>query len=91
MTTWQVALVAAFALMECAIVWLQRWTSDNQPEYTVWIVIGAKVLKLLAAVVAIIAVRYLTEIPLKSFCIWLIICYLLTMVVESILFIKKKK
>ena len=91
MTTWQTALVAAFALMECAIVWLQRWTMDNQPEYSVWVVMGAKVLKILFAAVAIILVRFMTEIPLKTFCIWLIVCYILTMIVESILFLKKKK
>ena len=91
MTNWQVTLVAVLALLELAIVWLQRWMTSNQPEYTVWVVLGAKVFKLLFAAISIIFVRYFTEIPLKEFCIWLIVCYILTIVVESILFLKKKK
>ena len=91
MTTWQIALIVSTLLIETGVLAAYRWTQSNQPEYGVWVILGAKVLKILLSVAVIVGVAMLTDIPVATFCIWLVACYLLSMIVESIFFIKKKQ
>ncbi len=90
MMPWQVLLITAFAVIEIFIVWAHRWTKQNSPEYSLWVVMGAKVLKLVLSIGSILLVNFLTEIPVVSYSLWLMGCYIATIVVESIFFIKKK-
>ena len=90
MMPWQVILILTLLVIEVLIVWAHRWTTQNTPEYSLWVVLGAKVLKLLLSVGAILMVHFLTEIPIVTFCLWLLAAYILSIVVESIFFIKKK-
>lgn len=91
MTSWQIIMIAAFVLLEAGIIWFHRWMTQNVPEQALWVVLGVKALKLVLVAAAIAAVNFLTEIPLKKFCIWLIGCYVLSIVAESIFFLKKKR
>ena len=90
MMPWQVLLITAFAVIEIFIVWAHRWTQQNSPEYSLWVVMGAKVLKLVLSIGSILLVNFLTEIPVITFSLWLMGCYIVTIVVESLFFIKKK-
>lgn len=90
MMPWQVLLITAFAVIEILIVWAYRWTQQNSPEYSLWVVMGAKVLKLVLSIGSILLVNFLTEIPVVTYSLWLMGCYIATIVVESIFFIKKK-
>jgi len=90
MMPWQVILIVAFVMMEILIVWAHRWTVHNTPEYSLWVVMGAKVLKLFLAVGAILLVHFFSEIPIVTFSLWLLGCYITSIVVESAFFIKKK-
>jgi hypothetical protein len=90
MMPWQVLLITAFAVIEILIVWAHRWTQQNSPEYSLWVVMGAKVLKLVLSIGSILLVNFLTEIPVITFSLWLMGCYIVTIVVESAFFIKKK-
>lgn len=90
--TWVIYLILAVIAIESLIIWFYFWTKMNLPEYIPWVIMGSKVVKLLLAVIAIVAVNYLSEsIPLKDFCIGVIAAYLIGMIFEVIFFLKKKK
>ena len=91
MTLWQIVLIVSTLLIETGVIMTYNWTRRNQPEYAIWVVLGAKVLRFVLTAAAIISVVTLTDIPTIPFCIWLVVCYLLSMIVESIYFIKKKQ
>ncbi len=90
--TWITYLILVTIAIEALIIWFYFWTQKNTPEYSPWVVMGAKVIKLLIAVIAIVAVHFLFEnIELKDFCMGIITAYLVSMIIETILFLKKKK
>lgn len=90
--TWVIYLILAVIVIELLVIWFYFWTKKNLPEYSPWVILGSKVVKLLIAVIAIVAVNYLSEsIPLKDFCIGVIAAYLVGMIFETIFFLKKKK
>ncbi|MCR5394422.1 MAG: hypothetical protein K6E86_03420 [Bacteroidales bacterium] len=91
MMTWQIGLIAVCILLEIGIVCAYRWAQNNTPEYTPWVILGSKVVKMLAAIVSVIAIYYITEIEVTTYAIWLIVCYLISIVIESVLFLKKKQ
>lgn len=91
---WTVILItaAAFVLIETVVIWLYRWTQKNMPEQSLWVIMGSKVLKLILAAVAIIAVyAFLDDIEIKHFSLGVITAYLISLVFETIFFLKKKK
>lgn len=91
---WTVILItaAAFVLIETVVIWLCRWTQKNMPEQSLWVIMGSKVLKLILAAVAIIAVyAFLDDIEIKHFSLGVITAYLISLVFETIFFLKKKK
>lgn len=89
---WIVILVIATIIVEIAIIWFYQWMQKNMPTQTLWVVMGSKVLKLILAIVAILAVKVFgKEIGIVQFSIGVIICYLVSLVFETIFFLKKKK
>ena len=90
MMPWQVLLIAVFAAIEILIVWAHRWTQQNSPEYSLWVVLGSKVLKLLLSIGSLLLVKFFTDIPVVTYGLWLLGCYLIFLIVESAFFIKKK-
>lgn len=89
---WIVILVIATIIIEIAIIWFYQWMQKNMPTQTLWVVMGSKVLKLILAIVAILAVKVFgKEIGIVQFSIGVIICYLVSLVFETIFFLKKKK
>lgn len=91
---WTVILItaAAFVLIETVVIWLYRWTQKNMPEQSLWVIMGSKVLKLILAAVAIIAVyAFSDDIEIKHFSFGVITAYLISLVFETIFFLKKKK
>ena len=89
---WIVILIIATILIEAAIIWFYRWVQKNMPEQSLWVVMGSKVLKLLLAVGAILLVyAFVDDIEIKHFSFGIITAYLVSLVFETIFFLKKKK
>lgn len=90
--SWIAILIVVTALVETAIVCFYRWMQNNMPEQSLWVILGSKVVKLLLAAVAIIAVyAFAKDIDIKQFSIGVIIAYLVSLVLETVFFLKKKK
>lgn len=89
---WIVILIIATILIETAIIWFYSWMQKNMPEQSLWVIMGSKVMKLLLAVVAILIVyAFVDDIEIKHFCFGVITAYLVSLVFETIFFLKKKK
>lgn len=89
---WIVVLIVATVVVEAAIIWFYRWVRANAPEQGLWVILGSKVVKLLLAVVAIVAVYALADgIDIKQFSIGVIVAYLVSLFIETVFFLKKKK
>ena len=89
---WIVVLIVATVVVEAAIIWFYRWVRANAPEQGLWVILGLKVVKLLLAVVAIVAVYALADgIDIKQFSIGVIVAYLVSLLFETVFFLKKKK
>lgn len=89
---WLTYLILTMIAIEALIVWTYSWTKKNMPDYSIWVILGSKVLKLLIAAVAIVAVKYLADgIPFKDFCIAVCAVYLICLIFEVLFFLKKKK
>ena len=89
---WIVMLIVATVVVEAAIIWFYRWVQANAPEQGLWVILGSKVVKLLLAVVAIVAVYALADdIDFKHFSIGVIAAYLVSLLFETVFFLKKKK
>ncbi|MCQ2508792.1 MAG: hypothetical protein MJ097_08410 [Dorea sp.] len=62
------------------------------PEQSIWVIMGSKVVKLLLAVIAILTVYiFIDDIEIKHFSFGVITAYLISLVFETIFFLKKKK
>lgn len=88
---WLELLIAGFIFYESVLISIYRLIAKSNPEQTTWIILGSKVVKILLTVGAILAVRYLTEIPLKRFALSAVAIYFVTILFESVYFLKKKK
>lgn len=89
---WIVILIIATFLIEAAIIWFYSWMQKNMPEQSLWVIMGSKVLKLLLAVGAILIVyTFVDDIEIKHFSFGVITAYLISLVFETIFFLKKKK
>lgn len=90
--SWIAVLIVATIAVEAAIIWFYRWVQANMPEHSLWVILGSKVVKLLLAVVAIVAVSVLADdIDIKHFSIGVIAAYLVSLLFETVFFLKKKK
>ena len=91
MMPWQLYLIVAVAAMECAICWTYNYMQKQWPQYSLWVVMGSWLVKLLVVVIAVLAVHFLTDLPLKEFALWMLGCIMVGLVFETFFFLKKKQ
>lgn len=76
-------MVLFFVLFEIGVITLYRWALANNPEMTVWVILGSKVFKILTAALMLILVRFLTHEPLVRFATVMLVVLLLSILIES--------
>lgn len=76
-------MVLFFVLYEAAFMVLYKWARQNNPEMTIWVIMGSKVFKIIAAGIMLVFVRFLTDEPLVRFGIALLAVLLLSVLIES--------
>ena len=88
---WLQILIAGFVFYEAVIINVVRELQKVNPAVTVWVILGSKVLKLLLTALTILLVARLTEIPIRQFALTTVGIYFVSLIVESIFFLKKKQ
>ncbi len=88
---WLQILIAGFVFYEAVIISVVRELQKVNPNATVWVIMVSKVIKLLVTVGVIFAVSRLTEIPIRTFALTTVGIYVVSIIVESIFFLKKKQ
>ena len=91
MMLWIEILIACFIFFESVVVSIYNLLQKQSPEYTLWVVMGSKLLKILFTVGAIFLVPRLTEIPMKTFALVTVGVYFISILFETIFFLKKNK
>ena len=75
-------MILFFVLYEIAFIQLYKWARVNNPEMTLWVIMGSKVFKIIAAGIMLF-VRFLTDEPLVRFGIIMLGVLLLSVLIES--------
>ncbi len=88
---WVEILIAAFVFYEAVVISIYRLLQQSNPEMTLWVVMGSKLIKMAFSIGAIFLVPRLTEIPMKQFALVTVGVYFVSIIVESIFFLKKKQ
>lgn len=89
--TWLQILIAGFVFYEAVVINVVKQLEKLNPAATTWVILGSKVIKLLLTVGVILAVKFLTEIPIRQFALTTVGIYFVSLIVESIFFLKKKQ
>lgn len=76
-------MVLFFVLYEAGFVMLHKWARENNPEMTLWVIMGSKVFKIIAAGIMLVFVKLLTDEPLVRFGIIMLVVLLLSVLIES--------
>ncbi|MDO4497136.1 MAG: hypothetical protein Q4B58_04835 [Bacteroidales bacterium] len=90
MIIWTLVLACLFVGVEVGVIFLYNWAQKQAPDQALWVVMGAKVVKILLAVIALVAGYYL-GLPLAYMAGGLIAIYLISLIFETVFFVKKKK
>lgn len=88
---WIEILIICFVFFESVVISIYNILQKQSPEYTLWVVMGSKLLKILFTVGAIFLVPRLTEIPMKQFALVAVGVYFVSILFETIFFLKKNK
>ncbi len=88
---WIEFLIIGFVFFEALVISIHSQLQKINPEATIWVILGSKVLKLLLTIGVIFLIPRITEIPLKEFALTTVAIYFVSIVVESIFFLKKQK
>lgn len=88
---WVEILIAAFVFYEAVVISIYRLLQQSNPEMNMWVVMGSKLIKMAFTLGAIFLVPRVTEIPLRQFALATVGVYFVSIVVESIFFLKKKQ
>lgn len=88
---WIEILIICFVFFESVVISIYNILQKQSPEYTLWVVMGSKLLKILFTVGAIILVPRYTEIPMKTFALVAVGVYFISILFETIFFLKKNK
>lgn len=88
---WIEILIICFVFFESVVISIYNILQKQSPEYTLWVVMGSKLLKILFTVGAIFLVPRLTEIPMKTFALVTVGVYFISILFETIFFLKKNK
>lgn len=86
---WQIVLMVGCVLVEGLIIGAHYLLKRLNPNMTLFVAMGAKVLKIALAALAIFVVYRFTEIPILTFCIWLAACYIVALIIETYILLKK--
>lgn len=85
---WQYELLLiGFIFYESVVISIYRIID---PAYRLWVILGSKIVKLLLTIGIILGVKLLGNAEIKEFALVTIGIYLITTVVETIYFLKKK-
>lgn len=90
MMLWLDLLIAGFVFYEAVLVSIYKLIKAQNPEMTIWIIMISKIVKMLLTIGAIFLVPKFTEIPMKHFALAAVGVYFITIIFESIFFLKKK-
>jgi len=85
------AVILSYVFYESVVISLYRLFQKSNPDFCTWIILGLKGVKLLLTVMGILLVRELTQTPIKKFALITIAIYVVSIVVETIFFLKKKQ
>jgi len=88
--SWLQALIIGFVFYESLVVSIYKIIVKDYPQATLWITMGSKLIKILLSVTTVLMVKTMTDIPLKPFALTLVGIYLLSIIFETIYFLKKK-
>lgn len=88
---WIEILIICFVFFESVVISIYNILQKQSPEYTLWVVMGSKLLKILFTVGAIFLVPRFTEIPMKTFALVTVGVYFISILFETIFFLKKNK
>ncbi len=88
---WLEILIAGFVFYEAVVINVFRELQKVNPTLAVWVILGSKVLKLLLTILTILLVARLTDIPIRRFALTTVGIYFVSLIVESIFFLKKKQ
>ena len=80
-----------FILYEVGLTLLYNWIKKETPEMTTWLILGSKPVKLVIAVMILLLVRFVTSESVVRFGIFLLVILLLSVVYESVYFIRRGK
>lgn len=87
--SWQIILILGCILVEALIIVTHTMLKKVNAKMTLFVAMGAKILKIVLAALSIFLVYRFTEIPILSFCIWLAACYIVALVIETYILLKK--
>lgn len=76
-------MILFFVLYEAGFIALYKWARENNPEMALWVIMGSKVCKIIAAGIMLVFVRLLTDEPLVRFGIIMLVVLLLSVLIES--------
>ena len=85
------AVVLGYIFYESVVISLYRLFQKSNPGMCIWIILGSKILKLLLTASGILLVREFTQTPFKRFALITVAIYVISIVVETIFFLKKKQ
>ena len=88
---WLEILIAGFVFYEAVVINVFRELQKVNPTLAVWVILGSKGLKLLLTILTILLVARLTDIPIRRFALTTVGIYFVSLIVESIFFLKKKQ
>lgn len=88
---WIEILIACFIFFESVVISIYRLVQKQNPQMTLWVVMGSKLIKILFTLGAIVLVPKYTEIPMKHFALVTVGVYLVSIIVETVFFLKKNK
>jgi len=88
---WVEILISCFVFYEAVVISLFKQLQTANPEWASWLILISKGVKLLLTVAAILLVAKLfAEIPLRRFALTAVAIYFVSLIFETIYFLKKK-
>lgn len=84
-------VIICFVFYESVVFSIHRQLQQASPNVNVWFMLAAKGLKLILTAVGILLVRQFTEIPFKRFALITVAIYFVSVIAETIFFLKKKQ
>jgi len=84
-------VIIFFIFYESVIFSIYKLLQQSNPEINLWVIMGSKVIKMIMTGTIILLVNRFSEIPLKQFALTTVGIYFVSVIVETIFFLKKKQ